>query len=566
MPNSQPLDFWVDMVRHGEDQRLSVTSRSAVGESEPHWVNVHDLVNDVQGDTLAWRGKRLYSQVFSAGMRDLLRKARDVARKDTWVRILLAYPSDPILHALPWETMHDGNVYLAVADYTSLARYLRQSRPVKPLTVEPPLRALLTTASPANRSPLDLDSEIGDLEARFGHFPTDLAHLTSLPHIRQRQLRRAFGVAATEGNPFYIWHHAGHGEVGDDSVFYLVLEGDDGKISASRVLDSLETDELRLVVLNVCCGADRGGLTTLLAEINVPATLGFSASVKDYHAVEFANTFYRSLLDDGASVDWAVREARRTLMSTGADAWSTAVLFLRTQQPVLFLQRTGTTSDERQMPTRTTDHRFPPPEHEGERKITILVFSANPENTDRLLLNEEIRDIAAKIRASEHRGDIRFVSALAARPGDLIDEIDRHQPHIIHFSGHGNSDSLWFQNDQGGGQSVGRGALVKLFRVMGSKIRGAVLNACDTALQAESVIEHIDFAVGMSGRIDDIAARRFAVAFYGALGDGRCVRDAFDRGHLAITLDGSPDGDIPKLYGRRGLDLKRLFLIPHGNN
>lgn len=308
----------------------------AVGESEPHWVEVYDLVNDDQMLPLATRGHRLFRKVFSVGMRDLLRKARDVARQDARVRILLAYPSDPILHALPWETLHDGSVYLAVADYTSIARYLRQSRPVKPLTVEPPLRALATTASPANQATLDLDREISDLRAHFDRFPLYVARLESRPHIGLRQLRQAFGVAATDGEPFHIWHHAGHGETSKDAVSYLLLEDENGKISASRVLDSLEMDELRLVVLNVCFGADRCGLTTLLAEINVPATLGFSASVTDYHAVAFANTFYRTLLGDSASVDWAVREARRTLMASGGDAWSTAVLFLRTVQAQFF--------------------------------------------------------------------------------------------------------------------------------------------------------------------------------------------------------------------------------------
>ncbi|GAC1392724.1 MAG: hypothetical protein NVSMB38_17280 [Ktedonobacteraceae bacterium] len=43
-------------------------------------------------------------------------------------------------------------------------------------------------------------------------------------------------------------------------------------------------------------------------------------------------------------------------------------------------------------------------------KIKVLFLSANPTNTSWLKLDEEIRSISEKIRASEHRESIELVS------------------------------------------------------------------------------------------------------------------------------------------------------------
>ena len=53
-------------------------------------------------------------------------------------------------------------------------------------------------------------------------------------------------------------------------------------------------------------------------------------------------------------------------------------------------------------------------------KIKILHVSANPQGTTQLGLDEEVREIEAKIRASEHRDVIEFITKWAARPDDLL--------------------------------------------------------------------------------------------------------------------------------------------------
>ena len=70
-------------------------------------------------------------------------------------------------------------------------------------------------------------------------------------------------------------------------------------------------------------------------------------------------------------------------------------------------------------------------------KIKILFLVSNPLTQDRLALDEECREITAKIRSAEHRDAIELIAAWAVRPPDLQELLLQHRPHVVHFSGHG---------------------------------------------------------------------------------------------------------------------------------
>jgi hypothetical protein len=69
-------------------------------------------------------------------------------------------------------------------------------------------------------------------------------------------------------------------------------------------------------------------------------------------------------------------------------------------------------------------------------KIKVLFLAANPFKD--LNLDTEVRSITEKLRASEYRDSVQLIPALAARPDDLLQLLNEHKPHIVHFSGHGN--------------------------------------------------------------------------------------------------------------------------------
>jgi hypothetical protein len=195
-------------------------------------------------------------------------------------------------------------------------------------------------------------------------------------------------------------------------------------------------------------------------------------------------------------------------------------------------------------------------------KVKVLFLAANPAGTQPLKLDEEIRQITAKIRAAEYRDSLELVSRWAVRPDDLMQALLELKPHVVHFSGHGSSVSeLILLDDRGDPKPVSQAALVHLFRTLKDNLRTVVLNACYSRPQAEAIAQTIDCTVGMNRPIGDAAAIVFAASFYRAIGFGRSVKEAFELGKAALLLEGIPEQKTPELLTRKGVDAAGLTLI-----
>jgi Inner membrane component of T3SS, cytoplasmic domain/CHAT domain len=218
-------------------------------------------------------------------------------------------------------------------------------------------------------------------------------------------------------------------------------------------------------------------------------------------------------------------------------------------------------------------------------KHTILFLAANPLDTDWIALDEEARAIQEELERSGHRDRFELVTRWATRPLDLLRELRKLKPTIVHFSGHGGRRvlrsgsgprrdivtdfgavdddlrcGLFFQGPYRRPQLVSTAALEATFGAAGSSVRLVVLNACYSNAQAEALLSHIDCVVGMGGSIRDDAARNFAVGFYGGIGERESVSTAYRQGCVAITLEGLPDSERPQLNVRPGVDADRLVL------
>lgn len=182
------------------------------------------------------------------------------------------------------------------------------------------------------------------------------------------------------------------------------------------------------------------------------------------------------------------------------------------------------------------------------KKIKILFLAANPKNTKRLRLDQEVRAIDQSLRLSEFRDKFELLQHWAVRVIDLQSYLLRHKPNIVHFSGHGSTTSeIILEDDLGNSNSVSRQTLSQLFSVFADEVACVVLNACYSELQARAIATNIDYVVGMSKAIGDQAAISFAKAFYQALGYGKDVKTAFELGCIQIDLESMDDQDIPKL-------------------
>lgn len=191
--------------------------------------------------------------------------------------------------------------------------------------------------------------------------------------------------------------------------------------------------------------------------------------------------------------------------------------------------------------------------------IKVLLLSANPLDAP-LSIEEEFRAIDAKIRSSDHRDLVQLIPHGAVRLNDIPGLLMRHTPHVVHFSGHGVAGAIEVMWADGSIHLVPPDALANIFRALKDNVRVVLLNACESAPQAEAIVSQIDCAVGMSDKIADAAAIAFAAAFYEALGYGRSVQTAFDLALVQLTCMGA-DQALAKLHKRRGVKPSEIILV-----
>ncbi len=179
---------------------------------------------------------------------------------------------------------------------------------------------------------------------------------------------------------------------------------------------------------------------------------------------------------------------------------------------------------------------------------TILILAANPKDTSRLRLDEEVRDIGEGLQRAKHRDQFVLEQKWAVRPRDIQRAMLDINPSIVHFSGHGTEgEGLVFEDETGSAKLVDGEALAGLFELFEEQLKCVVLNGCYSEVQAEAIAQHINYVIGMKKAIGDKAAIEFAVGFYDALGSGKPVEFAYKFGCAAIRLAGIPEQLTPVL-------------------
>ena len=154
-------------------------------------------------------------------------------------------------------------------------------------------------------------------------------------------------------------------------------------------------------------------------------------------------------------------------------------------------------------------------------KHIILFLAANPLGTDRCALDAEARAIEMELERSGHRDRFELVTRWAAQPLDLLRELRKFRPTVVHYAGHSGIDGLYFEAPMGMGvEVVSPAALQETFDAVGRSVRVVVLNGCYSDVHADALLMHADCVVGTDGAIRDDAATRFAIGFYGGLGAG----------------------------------------------
>ncbi|MEH1850167.1 MAG: AAA family ATPase, partial [Nostoc sp.] len=163
---------------------------------------------------------------------------------------------------------------------------------------------------------------------------------------------------------------------------------------------------------------------------------------------------------------------------------------------------------------------------------TILILAANPTNSSRLRLDEEVREIDEGLRRANKREEFKLEQKWAVRSRDFYRAILDYRPQIVHFCGHGTGqDGIVLDDETGQLALISADALGSMFSVFANiGVDCVLLNACYSLVQAEAISQHINYVIGMTQTVGDKAAVAFAVAFYDALAAGEEVEFAYELG------------------------------------
>lgn len=277
-------------------------------------------------------GDALFRWLFSGKICIAFRNAlSERPQESPGLRIRLRLETDSVaLNSLPWELLFDADRqrFLARDPATPLVRIRDGNHSVwQPVPAGGPLRILLASASPADRSPLQLQDELLRIcNAVPG------ATFAICENATREKLQRLLN-----GEAFQVFHLMGHGGVINEKRL-LALEKDDHNSDLLTPHDFIQLLPSHryplLTILNFCWSANTGaspehaGFASSLVAAGLPAVLGLSMTINDRVAIELSQSLYRSLAEQRC-IEEAVAFGRTCLK----EKWSHPVLYMQGDAP-----------------------------------------------------------------------------------------------------------------------------------------------------------------------------------------------------------------------------------------
>nr|WP_301302114.1 CHAT domain-containing protein [Methylorubrum extorquens] len=158
-----------------------------------------------------------------------------------------------------------------------------------------------------------------------------------------------------------------------------------------------------------------------------------------------------------------------------------------------------------------------------------------------LNIGREANDLKAQIAAvRDAEIDVKIEHAWAIRADQIQSELLNFRPEIVHFSGHGDTGLLVFEDRDGNSYEIPGKTMADLIGLVGG-VRCVVLNACYSDSMSKHIEPHVEAVIGCDVSVDDAAAAIFTRAFYRALAHGITFERGYSLARNELDLMGYKD-------------------------
>ena len=188
-------------------------------------------------------------------------------------------------------------------------------------------------------------------------------------------------------------------------------------------------------------------------------------------------------------------------------------------------------------------------------KLKLLLLAANSVDTVDSRADDEIRAIDRAIQTAPSGDKFDVQKEPALRVSDIGPLLLKHNPHLLHISGHSRkTEGLILENDLGRVAKVQCTQLKDVLLSAGSNLQLVVFSFCHSADCAKQMATRIDFVLGIKGKLSVKSSLVFMPAFYAALASSKSLSDAVDYGKSILGLKTTSRASAISLHVRAGAD------------
>lgn len=160
----------------------------------------------------------------------------------------------------------------------------------------------------------------------------------------------------------------------------------------------------------------------------------------------------------------------------------------------------------------------------GKKKI--LFIAASPDTLSKTGWEKEFKTLQRLLRRGElkKKYDERIIPHATAQ--DIVDLLEPHC-WIIHFSAHGDRVGKIILESEDRGKFIAESKPLLEVISQSTGVKCFVFNSCDSEELAEMSIKHVDYAIGVEGKISNTSAVEFVRLFYQSFSDYETIPMAY---------------------------------------